>query len=322
MKLLNLLIISASALSLAACGAKTASGNGGDVQSQIKAEVQFNADSAYSFVAQQCQFGPRVPGTEAHSKCGDWIKGKLKSYCNQVIEQNPTLTTFDGHKFTGRNFVGVFNPKAEQRLLFVAHWDCRPWADNDPDSTKRKEPVMGANDGASGVAVLLEVARLFRDKQPKIGIDILFTDLEDWGTEQKEDSWALGTQYWVRNPHVNGYHPMYGVLLDMVGASGATFQQEIISLQMAGPIVNEVWNTAILSGYTNFFKTTQGGAVTDDHLYINKAGIACIDVIDLRQGTESGFFNGWHTTHDTIDQIDRATLKAVGQTVCNLAFTY
>lgn len=324
MNVMKSLSIALCALSLLSCSSKGTNGNTSEEQSQpaIQAQVQFNQDSAYALVKQQCDFGPRVPGTDAHKQCGAWIKARLSATCDQVIEQNPELTTFDGHTFTAANFIGVINPQAQQRLLLLAHWDCRPWADADPDSTKHHEPVMGANDAASGVAVLLEVARQLKAKKPTIGVDILITDLEDWGTDDKEDSWALGTQYWVAHRHVAGYQPMAGVLLDMVGARGATFQQEVFSLQSAQSFVDQVWALAEQSGYGNYFKTTQGGAVTDDHVTLNRHGIPCIDIIDLRAGSQSGFFSGWHTTHDTLDQIDPATLKAVGQTVCNLIFSY
>lgn len=324
MKVISMLSIALSALMLLGCSSKAASGNNDDNSQtdSIVAQVDFNADSAVALVAKQCGFGPRVPGTDAHKQCGAWIKARLSATCDQVIEQNPELTTFDGHTFTAANYIGVINPQAQQRLLLLAHWDCRPWADNDPDPAKRREPVMGANDAASGVAVLLEVARQLRAKKPGIGVDILITDLEDWGTDSREESWALGTQYWVSHPHVAGYKPMGGILLDMVGARGATFQQEVFSLQSAQTMVDQVWSIAERSGYGNFFKQTQGGAVTDDHVTLNRHGIACIDIIDLRAGSQSGFFDGWHTTHDTLDQIDPATLKAVGQTVCNVIFNY
>lgn len=296
-------------------GAKTAS----VVSTQV--EIAFNADSAYQYIREQCDFGPRVPETPAHIQCGAYLQSRLRSLCDTVYTQNANLKTFDGKTLHASNFIGVFNPDAQQRLLLVAHWDCRPWADNDPDPSKRKEPVMGANDGASGVGVLLEIARQLQQKKAAVGIDILLVDAEDWGSEGNDESWALGTQYWVKNPHAAGYRPMYGILLDMVGAKGAQFQQEGFSRQSAQALVDELWNTGHAAGFGNYFKATTGGYVTDDHVSLIKAGIQCIDIIDMRHDTESGFFERWHTTHDTMENIDKATLKAVGQTLINFIYS-
>ena len=188
-------------MALAGCSSRTK--QGAETQAaavEAKAavpEVEFDADSAYARVVEQCAFGPRVPGSEAHRRCGDYLAGRLRSYGAAVTEQRMTLTTFDGTEINCRNIIGEYNPDASKRLLLLAHWDCRPWADNDPDPARRREPVPGANDGASGVAVLLEVARQLSVNAPKIGVDILLTDAEDWGDSGagNEDTWALGTQY-------------------------------------------------------------------------------------------------------------------------------
>ena len=260
----------------------------------------FNADSAYAFITAQCDFGPRVPGTEAHRLTGDYLAGKLRGYGAVVTEQRMELTTFDGTGIDARNIIGEFNPSASRRILLLAHWDCRPWADNDPKVENRKRPVPGANDGASGVGVLLEVARQMSLKQPSVGIDILFVDAEDWGDSGGgEETWALGTQYWTKNPHKLGYRPMFGILLDMVGAEDARFAREYFSMQYARGIVDEVWKIAQESGYGNYFSNEYGGAVTDDHVFVNRAGIPCIDIIDQNNSTGTGFFEEWHTISDT-----------------------
>ena len=284
--------------------------------------VNFSGDNAYKLVKTQCDFGPRVPGTPAHSKCAEWLEQQLQQSCDSTIVQEAQVTTFDGKTLNIKNFIGVTNPSNDDRILLLAHWDCRPWADNDPDPSKHKEPVMGANDAASGVAVLLELARLMKEKKPTVGVDILLVDAEDWGQNDDEDSWALGTQYWAKNPHVEGYSPRFGILLDMVGAKGAKFSKEIMSLQYAPGVVNEVWNTAQQSGYSSYFESETGGAITDDHIVVNKMGIRCIDIIDMRTGSETGFFDGWHTTGDTLDKIDANVLKVVGQTVANVVYSY
>lgn len=286
------------------------------------AVVDFDGNNAYNLVKAQCDFGPRVPGTPAHSKCAEWLEQQLRDYCDSTIVQQAQVTTFDGTTLNIKNLIGIINPDADNRILLLAHWDCRPWADNDPDPAKHKEPVMGANDAASGVAVLLELARVMNDKKPTVGVDILLTDAEDWGTNNMEESWALGTQYWAKHPHVEGYSPRFGILLDMVGAKGAKFSKEIQSMQYAPSVVNEVWDMAQQSGYGSYFDNNAGGAITDDHIVVNQMGIKCIDIIDMRQGGDTGFFDGWHTTGDTLDKIDPTVLKVVGQTVANVIYSY
>ena len=286
------------------------------------AVVDFDGNNAYNLVKVQCDFGPRVPGTPAHSKCAEWLEQQLRDYCDSTIVQEAQVTTFDGTTLNIKNLIGIINPDADNRILLLAHWDCRPWADNDPDPAKHKEPVMGANDAASGVAVLLELARVMNNKKPTVGVDILLTDAEDWGTNNVEESWALGTQYWAKHPHVEGYSPRFGILLDMVGAKGAKFSKEIQSMQYAPSVVNEVWDMAQQSGYGSYFDNNAGGAITDDHIVVNQMGIKCIDIIDMRQGGDTGFFDGWHTTGDTLDKIDPTVLKVVGQTVANVIYSY
>lgn len=288
--------------------------------------MDFNADSAYNFVKTQCDFGARVPNTKAHRQCGDFLIDKLKFYGANVIIQSPVLTAYDGTKLNARNIIGEFAPEKKRRILLLAHWDCRPWADSDPDPKNHKQPVMGANDGASGVGVLLEMARLFNEKTPGIGVDIMFVDAEDWGdnsgsSTDADNSWALGTQYWTANPHRLGYRPLFGILLDMVGAKGSRFSREYFSMQYAPALVKEVWDIADRSGYGDYFVKSDGGAITDDHVFVNRAGIPTIDIIAMDSSSPNGFFQQWHTTDDTMKHIDPATLKAVGQTLTNLIYS-
>lgn len=306
----------ALAMTLTACGGNAAGGDDtADTTAVSEETVAFDADSAYALVERQCDFGPRVPGTDAHEACAAWLAATLRARCDTVVEQRGTVTTFDGVTLHITNLVGSFNSEASERVLLLAHWDCRPWADADPDESQRREPVMGANDAASGVGVLLELARVWQLARPRQGIDILLVDAEDWGEEGgDEDSWALGTQYWAAHPHVDGYTARYGVLLDMVGARGAKFRREQFSTYYAGDVQDRVWRAAAAEGLASTFLNEPGGAVTDDHIAVNRRGIPCIDIIDTRP-TSTGFFDGWHTTHDTMDQIDRATLRAVGQTL-------
>ncbi|MBO7609828.1 MAG: M28 family peptidase [Muribaculaceae bacterium] len=284
--------------------------------------VEFVADSAMAFLKAQCDLGPRVPGTSAHAACAKLITSRLTACCDTVQIHAVPVTTFDGEKLTANNIMGRINPGASTRILLLAHWDCRPWADKDSDPALQRQPVMGANDAASGAAILLELARIMGCNKPEIGVDLLFVDAEDWGDYDNEDSWALGTQAWARDYHSllgMDYAPIFGILLDMVGAHGARFAPEYFSTQNAASVVKLVWDTAREAGYGAYFVSTAGGAVTDDHVVVNNAGIPCIDIIDMRG---EGFFDGWHTTHDTLDAIDAATLKAVGQTLSRLIYNF
>ncbi len=276
--------------------------------------AQFNGDAAYELTRQQCDFGPRVPATSAHAKCADWLIATLKTSCDTVILQTGTVQTATQGALGIKNIIGIINPDASQRLLLLAHWDTRPWADNDPDPANHKRPVLGANDGASGVGVLLQLAQQLKAEGTTLGIDIVLVDAEDMGENDNEDSWGLGTQYWAAHPHVQGYKPLFGILLDMVGAPDATFSREYYSMQYASGVVDLVWSLAAGS----HFKNVQGGAVTDDHVFINRAGIPCVDIIDMRSDSDTGFCPEWHTVDDTMPHISAATLGEVGQTLLNV----
>jgi hypothetical protein len=275
---------------------------------------QYDGGSALELCRQQCEFGPRVPGTTAHARCAEWLLTTLQASCDTVILQTGTVQTATEGQLGIKNIIGVINPEASQRLLLLAHWDTRPWADNDPDEANHTKPVMGANDGASGVGVLLQLAKQLKQAGTSLGVDILLVDAEDMGVNDNEDSWGLGTQYWAGHPHVEGYKPLFGILLDMVGASDATFSREYYSMQYASGFVDLVWKNAA----GNHFINAQGGAVTDDHIFVNRAGIPCIDIIDMRSDSPTGFCPVWHTIHDTIDGIDPATMGEVGQTLLNV----
>jgi len=291
----------------------------------------FNADSAYTFCAEQCAFGPRTMNSDAHEQCKQWIVGKFRQYGMDVTEQQATLNGYDGTALHCTNIIASYNVEQPERILLCAHWDSRPWADNDPDSTNWRKPVMAANDGASGVAVMIEIARLLKDHGDSlnVGIDFVCFDAEDWGTpqwsEHEDDasSWALGANHWAHNPHKQGYKARFGLLLDMVGGQGGNFYQEGVSRQYAPEIVDKVWAAARIVGYGSYFPNDDGGIITDDHVPVNEvAKIPTIDIIayypDCRQ---SGFGPTWHTINDTMENIDRNTLKAVGQTVVQVLFS-
>lgn len=286
----------------------------------------FNADSAYAYVKAQVDFGPRVPMTKAHTNCAEYLTAQLKKYADSVIVQTGIVTTFDGKKLDLKNIIAQFSPQQKRRVLLCAHWDTRPWADQDP--VRKGEPNDGANDGASGVAVLLEIARQLKQSKPAIGIDIIMFDAEDYGQPddsplpRKQDTYGLGSQYWAKNPHVRNYYAEYGILLDMVGAKNASFSRERYSLQFASSVVTKVWNTANQIGYSDYFLFRDGGLVTDDHYYINTmTNIPCIDIIQYDSNTSTGFGSYWHTHQDNMSIIDANTLKAVGQTVLQVIYS-
>jgi len=288
----------------------------------------FDADSAWVFVENQVKFGPRVPNSEAHVACGNYLTSELKRFGAQVYEQEATLTAYNGTQLKAKNIIGSYNPENSKRVLLFAHWDSRPYADHDKDPANQMKPIDGADDGASGVGVLLEMARQFSIKSPAIGIDIIFFDAEDYGTpefvkEYKENTWCLGAQFWAKNPHVKGYKADFGILLDMVGAKNASFFKEATSMRYAPQIVEEVWSTARDLGYGKFFINAEGGAITDDHQYVILGrNIPCIDIIYTDPESDNGFGPHWHTQNDTMDNIDRETLKAVGQTVLQVVYNH
>ena len=284
---------------------------------------RFEKDSAYHYVEQQLAFGPRVPNSEAHQQCKDWLVSKFKGFGADVIEQDFQADAYTGEKLDGTNIIAQFNPKSSRRILLAAHWDSRHIADSPLSTERQAEPILGADDGGSGVGVLLEVARQLQANPIELGVDIVLFDLEDYGESGSDNanSWALGSQYWSRNLHVRGYRPEYGILLDMVGSKGARFTKEKFSMDAAPNVVNKVWKLAQNMGYGNHFINENGGGVTDDHYFvITIARIPMIDIINRPIGSQTGFGDYWHTHNDDIDVIDKNTLRSVGQVM--LAVVY
>lgn len=311
----NLFISIFSLLLFMSCAGRQGSAAVAAADSPAPPDIPFSADSAYSFVARQVAFGPRVPNTKAHAECAEWLEKELRRHGASVIVQNADLKAFDGTMLKARNIFGQFRPEADRRILLLAHWDSRPWADQDPDPARRKLPVDGANDGASGVGVLLEIARQLNAEKPACGVDILFVDAEDWGTDGDENSWAMGARHFVENPPVKDYFPDQAILLDMVGGKGATFCREYFSEQAAPQLAQSLWGIAASRGYADIFLNRLGGAVTDDHVQLIRHGIPAVDIIEYHPEQDSGFNPAWHTTADNMDAIDPNTLKAVGETV-------
>jgi hypothetical protein len=294
----------------------------------------FSADSAYTYIAQQLAFGARVPGSEAHEACGDWLVSELARHGAQVKSQHGTMTNYAGKPQAIRNIVALLEGNTAHAILLCAHWDCRPWSDEEELYENRFEPVMGANDGASGVGVILEMVRQLALRKAKgefiPTVQVVFFDCEDMGTPahftgpQRDHTWCLGSQLWAREYkqsnvecQMSTVKCQYGILLDMVGDPSATFPREYFSMQYAGSYVERLWREASRLGYGRYFvQQATYYPITDDHYYVNTmAGIPCVDIIDYKMNTETGFAEWWHTQHDDIQNINKQTLQAVGETV-------
>ena len=292
------------------------------VDPNAKPVPRFDADSAYAFVARQVAFGPRVMNTAAHDATGEWLVGKLKEFGATVEEQKFTAAAYDGTPLKGNNIIGRYNPELEDRVVLAAHWDTRHVADSDLENDPNAV-VEGADDGASGVGILLEIARQLGQSTPNIGVDIIFFDAEDYGEgggSGNSESWGLGAQHYSRN--LRGTRPRYGILLDMVGAKGAQFYQEEISLAAARPVVEKIWGVAQqIPAFASYFPMKKQRQVLDDHYFVNTiAGYPMADIINFREDTDTGFVSHWHTGKDGMENISRETLRAVGQVVTAVVY--
>lgn len=313
------------AMLLLSCGAKgSASKENGDtsvraesMDSAVVTIPAFNADSAYAYVARQVAFGPRVPNTEAHEQAARWLESELRRHGATVSIQKADLGAAQGNVLHSTNIMGSFNPEMGDRWLLLAHYDTRPQADKDPDPANHNKPIDGANDGASGVGVLLEAARILGQNNPGKGIDILFVDAEDSGTEDDDESWALGARYFAENPITPGYVPSRVILLDMVGGKDAVFPAEYFSRRGATALDNSFRRVAANEGLAHLFPSSIGGAVNDDHIPFLQQGIPAIDIIDYRP---DGFCPTWHTMTDNLENIDPKTLEAVGRVVTRFIY--
>jgi len=282
---------------------------------------RFDADSAYAYVAKQVAFGPRVMNTAAHDATAEWLVDKLKAFGAEVEEQKFTVAAYDGTPLKSNNIIGRYKPELTDRIALAAHWDTRPVADSkledDPNAV-----VEGADDGASGVGVLLEIARQLGMSTPDIGVDIILFDAEDYGQSGEEggaETYGLGSQYWSRN--LPEKRPRYGILLDMVGAKGARFAKEGFSMQAAPQLVDRVWKLAADMNFGTYFPDIKQRPITDDHYFVNTiARIPMIDIINFSSDTDSGFVPHWHTGDDGMDVIDKETLRAVGQVVTAVVY--
>jgi len=280
----------------------------------------FSADSAYSFVATQLSFGNRIPGSKAWKQCGDWITAQMGRWCDTVVEQEFRATLWDNSTVPGRNIIASINPAASKRVLLAAHWDSRMWADHDPDDANLHNPVPGANDGASGAAVLMEMARTMSQLPPSVGVDFIFFDVEDqgqpeWAETYDDNTWCKGSQHWAQNRHLPYYTAIYGILFDMVGTAANSdmaprFTKEEVSRHYAPGLTDKLWNAAAALGHAGIFVSTATDPILDDHLYVNQiTGIPMVDIVQNSPSTS--FFRHWHTTTDDLQSISGETMRIV-----------
>ena len=282
---------------LVACQARAGGG-------QPSGPPEFSGSGAFKYVEQQLAFGPRIPNTPGHVKTGDWLLAELRARADTVIVQSFQPKTSKGQTLKLRNFFARFRPQATDRILFVAHWDTRPFADKSANLGQQRLPVPGANDGASGVAVLLGVADALKAKPATVGVDLLFVDGEDYGDFADSTETLLGARYFAQHLPA-GYTTLFAVLFDMVGDRDLQIFQEGYSVQNAPEVVQRVWQTADRLGYRNVFVNRVNQTLTDDHVPLQAAGIRAIDVIDFD-------FPYHHTTEDTIDKVSAESLQIVG----------
>jgi Zn-dependent M28 family amino/carboxypeptidase len=285
---------------LAACGGADASS-----RTTPAAQTGFDGAMAMANVRKQTDFGPRVPGTPAHKAMGDWLIAELRTRADTVVVQEWTHTTADGKRLPMRNVLARFRPTDAQRVLYLAHWDSRPTSDQASDPAQRLLPVPGANDGGSGVAILLGVADALKKEAPPVGVDLLFVDGEDWGSFDTMTDVLIGARYFAEHLPDPGYAPLFGVLFDMVGDEHPVFEQEAHSLSRAPEVVQRVWTTAQRLGYGAAFTNREGIAITDDHVPLLDKGLRVIDVIDLD-------YPWHHTPEDTADKVFQSSLQLVG----------
>jgi hypothetical protein len=285
----------------------------------------FDGEQAMAYARAQLDFGPRVPGTEGHRRTGDWIVAQMRQRADTVVEQRWTHVTQRGDSLPMRNILARFRPSAVERILYVAHWDTRPTADADRNLGARTQPIPGANDGASGVALLIALGDVLKKTPPSVGVDLLFVDGEDYGSfdDPAQRDVLIGSRYFADNLPVPDYKPLFGVVWDMIGDRDLDIYQEQNSVSAAPEVVQRVWQTAAELGYDEHFIAEVVGGITDDHLPLIKKGMRVIDVIDLDYGPpiENGDRPAptyHHTMQDTIDKISARSLQIVGDVATTL----
>jgi glutaminyl-peptide cyclotransferase len=284
---------------------------------------EFSSGQAYEYIRTQVEFGPRNPNSPGHRQTRDFLYRELQQFAG---ERNVFLQSFEHEGYEGEilqlhNIIAAFNLQSSDRIVLAAHWDTRPRAEEDPD--RPDDPIPGANDGGSGVGVLLELARIMSENPPPIGVDIIFFDGEDYGETGDLQNYFLGARYWGNNPPVPGYNPRFGILLDMVGGEGAVFPKEGYSIRFAPSLVDAIWDVAAELGYEELFPDREGALVSDDHVIVERTtGIPMINIIHHERSEQGGalFPPYWHTHQDNMDIIDRDVLQAVGDLMVELIY--
>ncbi len=322
---IGVLVISVFFVLFVSCQNK-ATQNQENVQSDILLVPTFSSDSAYYYIQNQVDFGPRVPDTKGHQDCYNYLVDSFEGFGANVITQSDIVKRYDGVSMTMKNIIASYNLDADKRVLLCAHWDTRFIADN--DSVDINKPIDGANDGGSGVGVLLEIARQINLNPINLGIDIVLFDVEDQGQPNDyvnfvPDSWCLGSQYWSLKPHIENYYAEFGVLLDMVGGRGATFTKEYTSNKFAPRILDNIWAKAHEIGFSEYFLYEETPAIIDDHLYINHLiHIPTVNIVEYDRNSHNKFNAHHHKHSDNMDIIDKKTLDAVGQTLLEVLYSY
>lgn len=314
---------------LTACGGRSGRNIGGPDTITLAPCPTFNADTCMKYIQEQCNFGPRVTGSKEAEQCRQYLVEQFRRFGAVVEEQQADVTLWDGKVLPACNIIAKLNPDNTDRIIICAHWDSRPWADNDEDEKNHRTPVLAANDGASGVAMMMEICRLLQQNPIKVGIDFICFDAEDMGTpqwaeteESTSDTWCLGSKFWAERAREEGYHARYGVLLDMVGGRGSVFPIEKVSQDYAEPIASLMVRLGNQIGYGHYFPLDkEGGYLMDDHVNVNRiARIPCIDIVPNFTDGPSSFGPTWHTVNDTPENIDVNVLEAVGQTLTQLIY--
>ena len=293
---LKLLSICALLMTLFSCG---------------KGIPQFDKDKAYNYILEQCAFGPRVPNSEAHKQCENYLVDKLSEFTDVVKRQK--FTYYDENRDDSlylTNIIASLHPEKKSRILLCAHWDCRPWADKEADSSLHSQPVMGANDGASGVALLLTIAEIIKAHPLEVGVDIIFFDGEDYGQYEQSEQWLLGSKYFTAN--IGNYRPGYVILVDMIGDADLDIHRDYYSNTYSGWLVNRIWKAAELEQVESFYPDVLH-TVYDDHVPFLEKGIPAVDIIDMD-------YEWWHTIHDTPDKCSAESLDQVGRVVLRVLY--
>lgn len=323
------LLVALASLLFPSCGGHTATSYNKVDTIALAPCPTFVADSAFQYIKDQCAFGPRITGSKESLKCAQYIEEKFQQFGAKVSTHESYVVIYDGTRLPCRNIIASLNPDSPNRILLCSHWDSRPWADNDPNPKNHKKPVLAANDGASGVGVMLELCRIMQQHPIHTGIDFVCFDAEDMGTPRwaeddinHEDTWCLGSRNWAQwAANEKNYTARFGILFDMVGGRGNTFAREMISMQYAAPVVDLLWHLAHQIGYGHYFPMKDVGSLIDDHVNVNKiCRIPCLDIVPYYEDGPSSFGPTWHTVDDTPENIDPNVLEAVGQSVTQLLY--